>query len=145
MQISNFKTDPVNQSCDISNKLPVQDIVDEGANNCAFEHVSQENVELKSAESQLPNSSINSDSDSEFKTNNSSCRSPFSMTETDSILVVNDKKPKVLAKRQNFDDPFMSDPLYFKFKEFQLLSSRLDKLKKFFLKTFRTRIDLCTF
>ncbi|CAC5420817.1 unnamed protein product [Mytilus coruscus] len=116
------------QSCDIEDLDKKNYNVSE---NMSGIHVNTENEQLKSIESQSTKSSGYLDSDTESKTSDFSCRSPFSMSESES-LVIKKKLPTQKAKRPSLNDPFMSDPLYFKWKEFQLLSNRLNKLKTSF-------------
>ena len=64
----------------------------------------------------------------------SSARSPFSLSSFESY-----KTPECICKKKKLNplrkgaEPYLSDPLYFKMKEYHLLTSRVEKLKKSFL------------
>ena len=64
----------------------------------------------------------------------SSARSPFSLSSFESS-----KTPECICKKKKLNplrkgaEPYLSDPLYFKMKEYHLLTSRVEKLKKSFL------------
>ncbi|CAC5410254.1 unnamed protein product [Mytilus coruscus] len=73
-------------------------------------------------------SSVTNDSEKRSTSSGSSSKSPFSLSESDLIETrtkVESKKPKLVRN----GDRLMNDPLYFKWKEYQLLSARIQKLK----------------
>ena len=59
-------------------------------------------------------------------------RSPFSLSESEFTMFVKNKQGKKQNKKDVIDqvsEPYLRDPLYVKWQEYKLLSSRIHRLK----------------